>query len=256
MTVAAVMMVKDEVDVVGYTIEHLLTQVDHVYVLDNGSTDGTRDLLRYCPDRVTVEDDPEVGYWQSRKTTELAARALQDGHRWAVPVDADELWTTDDGRTIRDLLLGQTPDVQLVKAVMWHYLPTGHDDLAEPDPFRRIGWRLPAPGALPKVACRTSPRLVIHAGNHGADTDPADGHLTAGGLTIRHYSWRSKEQYVKKIVNGAAAYRATDLPDDVGAHWRMFGPSPDADRIAAHFDRHFWRRDPHADGLVYDPAPR
>ena len=33
--------------------------------------------------------------------------------------------------------------------------------------------------------------------------------LVAGGLVIRHFSWRSEEQYLRKIRNGQAAYAAT-----------------------------------------------
>ena len=31
------------------------------------------------------------------------------------------------------------------------------------------------------------------------------------------------EQFVSKVRNGAAAYAATDLPPEAGAHWRQYG---------------------------------
>ena len=44
---------------------HLLAQgVDKIVVADNRSVDGTREILESLP--VTVIDDPEVGYYQSK----------------------------------------------------------------------------------------------------------------------------------------------------------------------------------------------
>jgi hypothetical protein len=127
----------------------------------------------------------------------------------------------------------------------------------EPNPLRRIGWRQRERGALPKVCARARPDLVIHAGNHGASTSGTA--LAVPGLVIRHFTWRSPEQYATKIENGARAYAATDLPGDVGAHWRMFG-DPDApdfrDRVMEHYRQWFWTGRPYDDAsLIYDPAP-
>ena len=97
------MLVKDEADVIGYTVEHLLGQVDHVIVQDNASTDGTADLLEAArvaaSDRLEVFHDPDPAYYQDRKTSALVQVALSRGFRWALPCDADEFWYATDGRT-------------------------------------------------------------------------------------------------------------------------------------------------------------
>lgn len=256
MSVAAVMMVRDEADMIGWTLLHLSQNVDHVYVLDNGSTDDTPAILRSFADSgfATVIDDPEVGYWQARKMTELARRAHADGYEWVVPCDSDEIWLSDDGATVRDRLTRTGRDVQIVTARMWNHVPTDTDNQAEANPVRRIGWRLEEPNALPKVAARAAADLTIHAGNHGAAYD--DGlAVETNGLTVHHYSWRSREQYLRKIRNGHEAYAATDLPPETGAHWRMFDGASD-DAIMQHFDRWFWFANPDdRPGIVYDPAP-
>jgi hypothetical protein len=99
--------------------------------------------------------------------------------------------------------------------------------------------------------------LEIRQGNHSAWA-PGTG-LTVAGLCVRHFSWRSAEQYERKIANGYRAYAATTLPEGVGAHWRMFG-APDApdfsQRVQEHFRQWFWVAEPQADrSLIYDPAP-
>lgn len=271
MSVCAVMMVKDEADVLPYTLHHLLGQVDAIIVSDNGSTDGTRQLLdEWASTRtngeITVLDDPEVGYWQSRKTTALAMQARAAGFDWVLPVDADEMWVAKDGRRIGDFLMSIAPDVPVCSAEVFHYIPTAADagEQELPNPFERIGWRLSEPSTLAKVACRPWRGLLIAPGNHACSYNGAAPSIVTGGLRVNHYSWRTTEQYSRKIVNGARAYAATDLAADVGSHWRMWGdPYADTlpDAAADHFRRFFWApappcapgsRDPRT--LVYDPA--
>lgn len=275
------MLVKDEDDILAYTLEHLLGEVDHVFVSDNGSTDGTREILAgYPTDNVTVTFDADPAYYQAEKTSELARIALERGFQWVVPCDADEFWYSTDGRKISELLAGLAPDVAYVQAPLFNHLASALDPPAicsgcgrgagllgtgytactacggqggEPNPFRRIGWRQREHGQLPKVAARLRPGLEIRQGNHSAWA-PGNG-VTAGGLVVRHFSWRSEEQYLRKIRNGEAAYAATKLAPDVGAHWRMWQGHPD-DAVREHFRTWFWSADPAADPtLIYDPAP-
>jgi glycosyltransferase involved in cell wall biosynthesis len=259
MSVAAVMLVRDEADILECTLDHLRGQVDACYVLDNRSTDGTTKQLLAMAARdhgwLQAEYDAEVGYWQARKTTRLARRALADGHAWVVPCDADERWEAPGGN-IAAYLSSMGPDVQIVTAALYNHVPTDADDAEEGNPFRRLGWRLREPGALPKVAARTHPALSIHMGNHCADYGPNTHAMTLDrGLAIRHYSWRTPEQYVRKIRNGAEAYAATDLPATIGRHWRMWQHVEDDDALREHFDRWFFKRNPADDDeLVYDPA--
>lgn len=247
------MLVRDEADLISYTLDHLHTQVDEVAIYDNNSTDGTREILQ---DRGELWfEDPEVGYYQDRKTTMAARHANARGHGWILPCDADEIWYAPDGRTISEYINGIAPDVRVVTGQLFNHIPSGLDDDKDPNPITRIGWRQRSHGALAKVCVHMGPDVMIKMGNHAASFD---GHgLVVSGLVLRHFSWRSPEQYLKKIRNGSEAYAATDMHDPAtfGAHWRMFDGATD-DAIMDHFRKWFYIEDPTADpSLIFDPAP-
>lgn len=254
-TVCGIARVKDEADIIRPVVEHMLTQVNWVLIADNGSTDGTRDILadleRDCDDAsVYVVDDPEVGYFQSRQMSALAARAATLGAAWVVPFDADEWWYSPFGR-IADVLEDQ-PAACVATAELYDHVATGEDP-DDPNPVTRIQWRRQEPAALPKVAARTRPAVTIHQGNHGAD----HGQRVDGLLVVRHFPYRSVEQFICKVRNGAAAYAATDLPEHQGQHWRDYGrllESGGPDALADVFRTWFWQPHPTKD-LIRDPAP-
>lgn len=255
MSVVGIAMVKDEADVIAGTLRHMADEVDRLIVADNGSTDGTRDILadlaRELP--LKVENDPVPAYYQSEKMTAMADRAHAAGATWIVPFDADELWYAPD--RIRLVLAGLPAEVTIAQATLYNHLRTAVD-LDDPDPFRSMVWRQRHPGALPKVAVRWAPGAVIHQGNHGADHPNP---VTVTALELRHFPARSAEQFTSKSLNGAAAYAtATNLPADMGAHWRSYGQLVEAHGeqvLADVFREHWWYLSPTDSGLVHDPAP-
>jgi glycosyltransferase involved in cell wall biosynthesis len=253
MTVVGVCRCKDEADIIGATVAHMLTQVDQVIVEDNGSTDGTLDILAGLD--VVVLHDPTVGYWQSAAMSRLAALAGRTYDAdWVIPFDSDEVWYSPHGH-IADVL-ADFPDDAIATADLYDHVATGLDP-AEPDPAKRIGWRRREAAPLPKVAVRPNLPVTIAQGNHSA-TFP-DVRSVDGLLVVRHFPYRSVDQFVSKVRNGAAAYAATDLPEDAGAHWRRYGRLLDSggpDALAEVFRAWFWSADPVSDPtLIYDPSP-
>lgn len=255
MAVFGIARVRDEADIIGPIVEHMLGQVDEVIVVDNASTDGTRDILAALP--VVVFDDPEIAYYQSVKMSRLAHAAGERGATWVVPFDADEWWYAPFHDRIADMLVGLAPQWLCAAADLYDHVATGVDP-PDPDPVRRIGWRRRAPAPLRKVACRVRPDLVIEQGNHGASF-AGGATVFADHLVVRHFPYRSAGQFVRKARNGAQAYAATDLPDDVGAHWRGYGrilTDQGEEACAGIFRDWFWIADPARDPtLIFDPVP-
>ncbi len=254
MTVWAISMCKDEADVIAGTLRHMAEEdVDRILVADNLSTDGTRDILhdlaRELP--LTVLDDTNPAHYQSAKMSNLAAYAGQEGATWIVPFDADEIWVYRGERLGIEL---RASTAEVVTGELFNHFPSAIDPPGD-DPFDTILWRDRKPAPLPKVAFRYKDGAVIHDGNHGV-TLPYDPERAAG-IEIRHFPYRSAEQFVRKARNGAAALRATDLPLDVGAHWRGYGDLLDSggpEVLHDVFRTYFWNLSPADAGLVRDPA--
>lgn len=256
MSTFGIATVKDESDVIAGTLLHMADEVDHMIVVDNASGDGTREILAELEWQLPLDvmDDPEVAYHQSARMSFLAAKAAERGADWIVPFDADELWYWRGGR-IRDEL-ADLKGVDIVEAALYNHFPSGIDPIGD-DPFETICFRQAKPAPLPKVAFRWRKGATIHQGNHGVDLEGPTTRIS-GGLEIRHFPYRSAEQFVKKARNGAAAYAATDLPEHVGAHWRGYGEilhRHGVEALADVFREHFWAMSPVDKGWVPDPAP-
>lgn len=94
MKVLAVMPVRDEGDIIAWTVAHLVRQGVQVYALDNWSRDGSWDLLHHLPligfERFPA-DGPDSDYScrrQHRRIDEICAASDAD---WCVFHDADEI---------------------------------------------------------------------------------------------------------------------------------------------------------------------
>lgn len=262
----AVMMVRDEGDIIAFTLRHLFASgIDGIVIANNGSTDTTLDDLldaekefRYADggNKVILLSDELVAYYQSAKTTNLAHIAADCGATWIVPCDADELLYTWSGRSLADEIRACNADV--IGIPLWNHYCTAQD-ADSPNPFERMVWRQAERNPMDKMLYRYRADLTIAQGAHRI-LDAQGVPLEAVGVSLgmRHFSYRSPEHFVRKAINGYAAYNATDLPEWVGAHWRQYGQLIEAhgeQAGRAWFLEHFYYPDPVAAGMRYDPAP-
>jgi hypothetical protein len=251
-------MVKDEADVIERTLWNVAAQgADDILVLDNESSDDTRGILASLGEtiggaRLKVWTDWQVGYYQSAKMTDLARYAGEElDATWVWPFDADELWTWPAGR-VRDVLT-ETRAFVVGADLFNHYAtlldPPGH-------PMDAMGWRSKTALGLPKVIARYERGIVIEPGNHAARIRRLQPEPEPVGLRVHHYPYRGADHFVRKAVNGARAYAATDLPPWIGEHWRSYGDLVERGgepAARAFYEEHFTYDDPVAGDLVFDP---
>lgn len=239
----AVSMFRDEADVASHVVRHLIAEgVDRLIIADNRSVDDTRMILDDFPE-VTVVDDPEPGYYQDRKMSDLADRAAAEGATWVLPFDADEVWYSPDGRTIAEALDGCEADV--IAAPGWDHIATPTAPVV-PCPYASNPHRRQPTQQMPKVAFRARVGARLHMGNHDVEHP---GPRQAGVLAYRHFQYRSLEQMARKLRNGREAYEASDIHPMHGTHWREGGLLTDEEMA----DR--WDGLLHTPNLVCDPAP-
>jgi glycosyltransferase involved in cell wall biosynthesis len=274
--IIGIAMVRDEADIIGFTLDHLHSQgVDRVIVADNRSDDGTVHKLYEFGERhqdwpLRVIHDPELGYYQDRKMSALARQAHEEGADWIVPFDADELWYSPDGLTIREALAEVPDDVPVVSALEFKHWPTPWDMPGDPNPYTRMVWRESTAHRLVKVAFRAHPDPHLHMGNHGINLGPYNPDQPDTPhplLELRHFPYRSFEQFVRKVRNGRQAYEAATVCDTTtvaghrmtGTHWKEMGALTDdqlaelwSDAVSGFACSADWLA--HGD-LIKDPAP-
>lgn len=95
MKIFAIMVIKDEVDIVRDSLLAAKQWADRIFVLDNGSTDGTWEIVRSMADSqiVAYKQDTRPFYDGIRAEVFNAFRhEAEDGDWWCFAFDADEFF--------------------------------------------------------------------------------------------------------------------------------------------------------------------
>jgi hypothetical protein len=111
-TAAALCVIRDAVDMVPILCGHYLRLgFGRVAFVDDGSTDGTSEALAQIAAktrRVAVTRVRQDRFRQAELATAAANDLIDDGHRFVLPFDSDELWHLS-GSGLRDLARRRAP---------------------------------------------------------------------------------------------------------------------------------------------------
>lgn len=168
--IAAALVVRDALDILPFVVRHHLRHgVDRFYVLDNGSVDGTRELLARLARHFPLVWRTDDGEFDVRLAHSLYAEAADDGVDWIVPVDADEFWDVPGG--LKHFLAARTTtggvSLDVVNFVQWRHAPGSLAGLPTmvvrpAAPVRKgLYERLQAAGAAPPWIARLFGRKII-----------------------------------------------------------------------------------------------
>jgi len=243
MKLVMTLLVRDEEDIVADNLDfHLAQGVDEVIVTDNGSVDGTLEILRAYEARglVRIIVEPTDDYSQGRWVTRMARIAATE-HKadWVINNDADEFWWPREG-TLRTLFEGLGGDVGVVVGHRTNFVPRPEDDrpywerltLRERESLNPVGKPLP-----PKLAHRAHPEIVVVQGNHRIKGPDVGSEVDDGSIEILHFPMRSYAQFENKIIKGGRAYaRNKELPEKTGRTWRRLYETWEQGGLPAHYE--------------------
>jgi len=210
-------MAKDEADIIQDTVKNqILNGCDYVYVYDNMSSDKTftllKDLQQVYPN-IVVRADPDPAYYQAKKMNTWIQQIVNyHGMSWIIPFDADEFWIWKR----EDFENWDREGIDCSRFVLRNYIPIIDDN------DNILDWRFEiGPIHFGKVAFKATGQTNILAGNHSAVNVKTEIIADEDYNYINHFQYRSFEQMKKKLINGKKAYDLTNLPPEVGNHWRQ-----------------------------------
>lgn len=184
MLVYGISMIRNEADLMRLSIPyHFRLGIDRRLIVDNGSIDGTGEVLKELSSR-----DPRIRwtrdegpYRQSEIHTELAREAYREGADWVVQIDADEFWYAPGG-DFRGVLARSKAGV--LRASFLNFIQRRGQTESSPGALLHMTKRAAAPVARaqdlvearqiafveklppPKCVSRPTAEITIETGNH------------------------------------------------------------------------------------------
>lgn len=235
------LLVRDEADIVAANIRHhLAAGVDFIVATDNGSVDGTVEILEgFERDGLLhLRHDADDSFDQARLTTEMAHLARDRfGADWVLSNDADEFWVGPLRETIQatpaNLLFCRRANRVAPRESAWSFAAARHL-VAKPDDAAPAELLRPIP---PKVLVRTAGLIGLTQGCHNAEMREARP-APAREILIRHFPVRGRDHFARKATTGGAAYaRNRTLDPRLGAHWRRWHRAIQAGQLDEEYAR-------------------
>lgn len=237
--VVGLYLLRNEADIIESNLRHHFASViDEAIVIDNGSTDGTLELVAGLAEDLPIQLASEIGpMYQADRVTRMARLATLQGADWVLPIDADEFWVAAGG-SFRHVL-EETPAevgalfVELVTFVQSRDVLAARPgclvsmtmrparQLGPVDQVRRmvrdeeVGWVEIL--YAPKCVHRARPGITVPKGNHL--TGVPDGRPT-DRITCLHAPMRAFSTLTVKLDHGRRAVEENS-PLEHEASWHV-----------------------------------
>jgi hypothetical protein len=230
MKIHAMLLVKNEADILQETLSAALHWSDYIYVLDNGSTDGTwemvKELAQQHPEVVPFKQD-DVMFSRALRADIFDAFRSNLGHQdWWCELDADEFYI-DDPR----IFLAKIPErFQTVYSASLNYYFTDLDlDICRRDPAEYL--KIPVQQRLRYyLANHGEPRFFRHRDDilwtrsHDYGGYPPEVLFGTPAYPVRiwlkHYQYRSPEQIQQRLhIRRPLIEAGSAFPHEAKADW-------------------------------------
>ena len=230
------LIVRDEADIIAENIAfHAKMGVDAFAVIDNGSKDGTREILENLSSSYDLDLFDDRGPFEQERQATFLAHHLSEHQNagWVISNDADEFWLPKSGNLkslidpSRPVLAVERRNILPRKAdvadpsyrfyynVMLVDKPYGQHP-PSPDPNQPLLFQIMLRTLPQKVVCELDGLQSISKGNHHIRHDAGPPRPTDDAL-IFHYQIRSYKNFDSKIRNhGERLHQAPD-----GQSWHL-----------------------------------
>jgi hypothetical protein len=240
-TFGLIMLVRDELDFIGPNIRfHTKQGFDRFAIVDNASTDGTREELEKLAETlpITIVDIPDRSFRQIEWATMLARTLQAVGADWAIHLDADEFLALGNGACKE--AVAEIAHPILIRRE--NVLPRA-SDCSRPgySPLKDSSLRVAKPvGAYPFVPHERQPAFPISLRNlPGKVLFPLDGlkEVQLGNhtvdhhrptqpcpldLLVRHYPVRRYDAFLRRLDHWDERFRLNPPSPTASMHVRRW----------------------------------
>ena len=201
MKILGIAIMKNEADIVRTFLEHSSHWADRIFVYDNGSTDGTWQIVQSMQSEIIVpwksEDIPFHNNLRARVFNAFRHEA-EEGDWWCYRMDADELYVDDP----RAFLAAVPRQYHTVYRKSINYQVTREDvdehrfsgDFAQDQPLIRY---FQPRGGVERRFIKHRRNLVWNEKSGTVYTGITYPHM----ILARHYRWRSPQQIQGRLEN-------------------------------------------------------
>jgi len=221
--ILGVSVVRSEADIIETMVRQNLHYLDHIVVIDNGSIDGTPDVIRRLQSEglpCELRIDTRQNHQQHTILTEFVRGSSQDfAATRIVLIDGDEFIDGD-----RDAVVEEFKTSSDVLNIPWKtYVPTPEDDTSGRTVLSRIGHRRAfedpqySKASIPQNLCSS---IKVGRGSHSVRRNRKRVRgVPARHISIAHFPVRSPEQLVGKILLGSWKIRMRRHSTGEANHW-------------------------------------
>lgn len=244
------LLVRDEADVIKRNIDfHLEKGVDFIIATDNGSKDGTREILRNYEEKgvLCLIDEQTQDYSQAKWVNRMGRIALEEFSADIIfHCDADEFWYPRSGTLKAEI--SKRPENVLNIDVVNVLLEDRKGKEGFPadtrfavvDPIDTIDYARESERAAfylyrspPKVMFKTAKGfLEVSMGNHSVKGGCLVFEGKSQDIVIYHYPIRSRDHFYQKVIQSGGALESNKSIDKIsGFHLRRWYAGYQAGRL-------------------------